>query len=154
MFEDVNTIYIIFWAVLLIAALVVEAQSEALLSIWFAAGAIPSLILAAMGNSAFILQVAIFAITSSILLVLSKYIFKNALKKPSDRSNTLKTNVDGVIGKNGISKDEIKIDQNGYVRVNGMDWLAYTTSEETISPDDKVEVIAVEGVKLHIKKIN
>ncbi len=153
MFNDINTLYIAFWIILLVAFLIVEAESEALISIWFAAGSIPSLILATLKTS-FILQLAVFTAASALFLFLSKIVFKKALKGPSDKGNELKTNVDGLIGKFGIAKDEINLDKTGYVKVNGMDWLAYTTNEEAILPNDKIKIISVEGVKLKIEKVN
>ena len=76
------------------------------------------------------------------------------LKKFSkDFSDTLKTNVDRVIGMEGIVAEEISnLAGTGKVSLGGNTWTARTESEGGIIPKETVvEVLRVEGVKLIVK---
>ena len=70
-----------------------------------------------------------------------------------DFSDTLKTNVDRVIGMEGIVAEEISnLAGTGKVSLGGNTWTARTESEGGIIPKETVvEVLRVEGVKLIVK---
>lgn len=136
----------ILWTVLIIAFVTIEYFTLNLVAIWLAAGALFSLIFALFKFS-IISQFAIFIIASGIFLIFTKPFVKKYLKV-----GLTKTNVDSVIGKNGEVKKEIKSFDTGLVKVGGQMWTAIAYDNEEIELGEKVIVMAVEGVKLIVKR--
>ncbi|MFR3881024.1 MAG: NfeD family protein [Lachnospiraceae bacterium] len=65
-----------------------------------------------------------------------------------------RTNVNSLIGKRAVVIQKINnLSQMGQVRINDIEWMARTESdEETIPEKSVVEIEAVQGVKLIVKK--
>ena len=70
---------IIMWAVLIVGFTIVEALTLGLTSIWFAVGSLAALITAALGFN-LIVQIIVFVIVASVLLVYTRPIAKKVLK--------------------------------------------------------------------------
>ena len=138
---------IVIWFVVIILAAVIEMNTMDLSSIWFSAGALFAFIFALL-NAAWIVQLLIFLFVSILLLVLVRPVVKKYLK-----TNIISTNSDRLVGKVAICTKEILHGERGEVKIDGKFWLAVTSGEEDIDVDDKVEVLAIEGVKLIVDKI-
>lgn len=138
---------IIFWVIILAAAVLLEAATFALISIWFAFGAVVSLIAAALGAPIW-LQFTLFIIVSAILLVLTRPL----LKKLFPRKFT-PTNAELSVGKTAVVIEEIDTAQGkGRVRLNGVDWIAVSDDGDVIPTDTVVTVTEVRGAKLAVKR--
>jgi membrane protein implicated in regulation of membrane protease activity len=86
----------------------------------------------------------------SLLLLLSiRPIVKNYLK-----TNVISTNTDRLVGKVAICTKDINIGERGEVKIDGKYWLAISSGDEDIVIDEKVEVLAIEGVKLVVDRIS
>ncbi len=136
------------WMGVILAALVVEANTAALVSIWFIPGAIISMILAYFGVPVYV-QVIVFLVLSAIFLLFSWKIFKKTkFVKP------VATNVDSLIGENAIVIEPIdNLAFKGQVKVRGQVWTARSyQEEEKYDKGEILEVVAIEGVKLIVKK--
>lgn len=133
----------IFWFVTFIVLLIIEIVTINLVSIWFAIGAIASMITSFFTNSIFI-QLIVFIIVSLISLLITKPIIKKIKSK-----EIIPTNLDRVIGKSAIVTKEIKKDKYGEVKVLGSIWTA--CSDRDIDLGEKVKVLSIEGVKLIVK---
>ena len=134
--------YAVYWLIALVVLLVIEAATLGLATIWFAGGALIALI-AAMCGAGFVIQMVCFLVVSLILLIFTRPVAVRFLNK-----DTLKTNVDRVIGMEGISN----LAGTGKVSLGGNTWTARTESEGGIIPKETVvEVLRVEGVKLIVK---
>ena len=84
---------------------------------------------------------------SICLLVFTRKIFVNKLKTGSE-----KTNVDALIGCEGLVISDIGDFSPGQVRLNGQIWTAVGREPDiTISAGTAVRVIAIEGVKLIVE---
>ncbi len=136
----------LFWLVAMIIFIVVEAVSVGLLTIWFAFGALVALI-ASYFQLSFMVQVAIFAITSLLLLFYTRPIIKKFITPRS-----VKTNAESLIGKKAVVIKEITEHAYGQVKVGAQVWTAKATTQETINKDSEVIIDAIEGVKLIVKK--
>lgn len=134
----------IAWFAIIIFAGVIEASTMDLTSIWFAAGAFVALIAMLLGADIW-LQVILFIVVSTALLISLRPIFARYLKK-----NEIKTNVDRLIGKTAICTAAITPDEHGEVKIDGKIWTAI--ARENVQTGEKVEVLAIEGVKLVVKK--
>ena len=78
---------------------------------------------------------------------------KPLVKKFFKNNDNTKMNNSSLIGKTGIVvKDIDTINSIGQVKVNGELWSAFT-EDENIKSGSTVSVLAIEGVKLKVKKI-
>jgi len=136
----------IIWTVLIIMFIIIEAATLGLVAIWFAAGSIFGLIFSLLDFS-WIVQVFIFAVSSGVLLLFTKPFVNKHLKVGVN-----KTNVDSIIGQKGRVKKEIHKFDTGLVKVSGQIWTAISFNNEIIEEDIEVVVMAVEGVKLIVKR--
>ena len=138
---------VIFWIIILVAAILVEAATAALISIWFAAGAVPALIAAALGAS-WIIQLILFVVFSAILLIFTRPLVKKLFPK-----KFIPTNSDSYAGKTAVVVEDIDTVRGmGRVKFNGVDWIAVTENEELIPKDSVVRIKEVKGAKLLVEK--
>ena len=133
----------VYWLIALVVFLVIEAATLGLATIWFAGGALVALI-AAMCGAGIVIQIVLFLVVSLVLL----FFTRRFLNK-----DTLKTNVDRVVGMEGVVTEEISnLAGTGRVSLEGNMWTARTENEGgTIPVDAVVTVLRVEGVKLIVK---
>lgn len=139
--------YAVYWLIALVVFLVIEAATLGLATIWFAGGALVALIVAMCGAGLGI-QVASFLVVSLVLLIFTRPFAVRFLSR-----DTLKTNVDRVIGMEGVVTEEISnLAGTGKVSLGGNIWTARTENEGGMIPVDAVvAVLRVEGVKLIVK---
>lgn len=135
------------WLGITIVAVIIEILTTDLVSIWFAAGGIVSLIACLLGASQMI-QIVLFVIVSIFTIIIVRPIAKKYL-----RTNIEKTNVDRVIGKHGLVTKTITADNKGEVKVMSTSWPATSLDNTVINEGDYCEIIAIEGVHLVVKKI-
>ncbi len=136
---------VIVWFAIIAILFVIEGVTLNLVTLWFAIGAIPSLIMAFLGVP-FPVQIISFVVLSVILLLSTK----NVVRK-LQQGRTIKTNSDALINEEGVALDSFSIGDNGYIKVRGMDWLAFSTTDD-ISSGDRVIVKVVTGSRVKIEK--
>ncbi|HAS72594.1 MAG TPA: NfeD family protein [Clostridiales bacterium UBA8960] len=137
----------IIWAVLIVLFTIVEALTLGLTSIWFAVGSLAALIASALGLN-IVIQILSFIIVSAILIIYTRPVAKKVLKIGQN-----KTNVDALIGRKGYVIKAIQPREIGQVKLGGQVWTAKGEDHVTYEVDEEVEVLAIEGVKLIIKKV-
>lgn len=137
----------IFWLVLLIIAIVTEVLTLGLTSIWFAGGALVSL-LATILRAPIWLQVILFFLMSLLLLFFTRPVAVKYFNR--DR---VKTNVESLIGRQAVVIGEIDNLQGiGQVTLNGQEWSARSVEDTVRIPVGcVVDVVAINGVKLMVK---
>ena len=141
--------YYIVWAALFVVLCIVEANTANLITIWFAAGALITLIATAIGVPP-AWHFLIFVVSSLILLASTRPLLKKKLAVKGE-----KTNADRVIGKTGIVRESITPDKfSGVVTVGGQMWSAVSADGSTISEGEEVVIEAIEGVKLVVAEKN
>ena len=135
----------IFWLIAMVIFLMAEASTVALISIWFAAGALAALA-AAMLGAGIRLQITLFlAVAAGMLLCLRKVVRRYIMPKAP------KTNVDSVVGSVGIVKIPIdNVAAQGQVELAGMDWTARSSSGAPIPAGVRIRVDRIEGVKVFV----
>ncbi len=137
---------ILLWIGILIAALVIEAATTALVSVWFAAAAIPALIAAACGASVTV-QLIIYAVVFAVCLIFTR----PALKKLMPDRYT-PTNSELNVGKTAVVIEEINNTAgNGRVRLDGVDWSAVSSDGSIIPKESIVSVKEVISAKLYVE---
>lgn len=139
---------LIFWLVLMIVLLLIEAVTVGLVSLWFAAGSLFALIAAALGAPLW-LQTLIFFLISGILLAALRPLTQKLLVPRITR-----TNVDSVIGSTGLVTAPVdNIAATGQVKLGAMYWTARSTTGELIAPGTMIRVDRIEGVKVFVTPV-
>lgn len=141
-----STACIIGWGIAFVVFVLCElATSMALVSIWFAAASVVALIFALFRFS-FIVQLAVFVISSVILLIVTRPLVKKLQK------NIRPTNYELDVGKEAVVTETIDSSKNkGRVRLNGTYWQARTEDGRNIPDGETVTVLKVEGTTLVVK---
>lgn len=136
------------WIAVIVAAVVVEALSVQLLSIWFALGGIVSLILSLFDVSQSI-QIIAFAAVSVISIIVFWPLARKLNKKGYE-----KTNADRFVGKDAVVTEAISnINASGQVKVDNQIWTARSAAGNDISAGTLVKVEKIEGVKLIVSAL-
>ncbi|MBQ8389727.1 MAG: NfeD family protein [Oscillibacter sp.] len=127
---------------------ILEALTAGLISIWFVAGGIASLLCAILGAST-LFQVVVFIAVSAAALVVTR-----PLVKRYTQGRSVPTNADRVLGE--IAKVTETIDNEnstGAVYVDGKTWTARSADGAVIPEGSRVKIETMEGVKLFVKQI-
>ncbi len=138
----------ILWLILSIMFLLVEAITVHLVCIWFAIGALVTLILSYFIQNIYI-QWFVFLLISLISLIALRPLAK-------DKINNFKqnTNYQSLIGRKATLIETISPEQFGKIKINDVYWVAVTENEdETINKGDKVKIINIKGNKLIVEKL-
>ena len=133
-----------FWLVLFVILSLIELATVNLVSIWFAVGALITTF-ASLATDNLMVHLAVFTISSILLLLLTKPFVKKI-----KRREVVPTNLDRVIGKVGVVTEKIEKDGIGEVKVLGKRWSAYSNKE--IEVNKKVKVLSINGVKLKVEE--
>ena len=134
---------VIFWAVAVIAFVILELATVGLASIWFALGALCALLAALLGAPVW-LQVVWFVIVSVATLLLTRPLARKYIN-----SKTMATNADRVIGGKAVVKERIdELAGTGAVLADGKMWTARTADGSVAEPGDIVTVLEIRGVRL------
>ena len=140
---------LIFWIVLLVVLIIVEAVTAQLVTIWFAAGAAAALVAERCGLEQW-LQWRIFIAVSVIALIATRPLVRKATK-----SKIEPTNADRCIGKTAVVTEDINnIEGKGQVQVNGITWTARSADGTVFKKDERVTVEKIDGVKLIVRPMN
>lgn len=135
------------WLIIAAALIFFEIITLGLTSIWFAAGAIVAGITALLGAH-WLVQLLVFAAVSLLLFAFTRPIAAKHLMKDIE-----KTNVDSLIGKEGIVCQDIdNLEATGVVKLNGMEWTARSEDGSKLLQGEKVMVQKISGVKLIVTK--
>jgi len=142
------TMLMILWGVAIVVLVVVEIFTLGLTTIWFAAGALAALILAALG-APIVVQVLVFAIVSIVLLYFTRPVISKWFNK-----TRIKTNAEGLVGKHAYVIEEIdNIKATGKIKVDGMEWTARTEKDGMAIPKDALITIKkIEGVRAIVEQ--
>lgn len=139
---------IIVWIIVFVVALIIEAASFALVSIWFAAGAVGALIAAGLGAN-LIIQLVVFAVIAGLLLFFTRPILKKLFP-----SKFIPTNSELEIGKTAVVIETIdSLSGKGRVRLGGVNWAAVSTDGNVISEGESVIVKEIRSSKVAVERI-
>ena len=134
----------IFWLVLLIFMVVIEAATMSFGIVAFAFGAFGAIIVDTLGGQLW-LQILVFGVFSLLFLVLLRPLIMKRLNNPT----TARFNADAVIGATAVVLEKIAPNSPGVVKVQGKEWTAIVHDKgETYEVGALVKVLKIEGVKL------
>ncbi|MCL2107133.1 MAG: NfeD family protein [Oscillospiraceae bacterium] len=133
----------IIWLVLMLAALALETLSLQLFSIWFALGALVSLIVSLVMPEPFWPQPLLFVLVTLVSLLATRPLVRRLSRgyQPS--------NADRYVGKTGLVLEEINNARGtGQVKVEGSVWSARSAAGELIPANAAIKAEAISGAKL------
>ena len=136
--------YMTFCIGTIIILTIAEVLSINLTTIWYVVSAIVALILSFFVDS-FIIQFGVFALLGTLLLITTKPLLTKLLKV-----DEVKTNLDRVLGMEGIVTEKITKFEIGEVKVDGKKWSAI--SDDDIEVGTTIIVLSIDGVKLKVRK--
>lgn len=138
----------IFWLASMIILFVVEAVTVNLVTIWFAFGALAALVASLFGCKLW-LQIVLFIAVTILTLIPTRTL----AKKYFNKSKHQPTNADMVIGKDcTVVEDVDNLLATGAVKCMGKEWTARSENGEKIAAGETVTAVAIEGVKLIVRK--
>lgn len=135
------------WLIVLILSIVIEIITIDLVSIWISVGSIFALLSYFLGFN-FTVQVIVCIVVSLFCFFVTRPLAKKYLN-----GNVVHTNSDRLIGKQALVTKDIQEDTKGEVKVLGNYWSAISVTNELIEAGSHVQVLAIDGVKLIVKKI-
>ena len=138
----------IVWLVILVAALIVEAVTFDLVSIWFAIAALFSLIFSFIHGLPFWGEIIIFTGISLILLIATRPFVKKFMN-----SNQSKSNLDLLINTEHKLLKQIDKFSVGELKINGVIWDCETEDGSIIEKGKLVQIISIKGNKLIVKEV-
>lgn len=137
----------VIWLFIVVVMAIIEIITLGLTTIWFAGGALVAFVASLLGAN-LVVQIVLFIVVSVGLLALTRPLAVKFLNK--DRQST---NVDSLIGKRAVVKQEIdNLNAQGMVSVNGQEWTARAYEEKIIPEGATVEIMEISGVKLLVKE--
>ena len=144
-----GTTMVFVWLVIAVVLGIFEAATVALVSIWFAIGSVAAMV-PAYFNAPFWVQILVFILVSALCFVFTRPFFKKII-----RVNKQPTNVDRLVGQEGVAPDDIEnIECRGKVFISGLTWSARSETGELIPQGAVVTVKKIEGATLVVKRKN
>lgn len=138
----------ILWLAMLVVFIIIEVSTVSMVSAWFAAGALAALI-ASLCNAPLWLQVVLFAVVSIVMLLALR-----PLAKKYFTPRLIKTNIDAVIGSEGLVMERIdNVNSSGRVKLAGMEWSARSTDGNVLEEGTRIRVDKIEGVKVFVSPL-
>ena len=136
------------WIAVFVVLIVIEAATMALTTIWFAGGALAAIALSLMdvGKNG---QLAVFFLVSCALLFFTRpFVIRHVNR------NTVKTNVEDLVGKKARITSDVDNDLSaGTAVVGGQEWSARSADGTPIRSGEMVRIESVSGVKLMVRKM-
>lgn len=132
------------WLAIIILLAIAEAMTINLVTIWYVVSGIFALILSFFIDN-FTIQFAVFTLLGTFLLITTRQTLQKFINTKKE-----KTNLDRIIGMNGIVLEEISQNHNGAVKVDGKVWTAY--SNKKIKVDSTIKVLEINGSKIKVEE--
>ena len=132
------------WLGIVIALALIEILTINLTTIWFVASGLCALAISFFVDN-YVIQFSVFVIGGILLLLFTRSFLVNKLSIVGSR-----TNLDRVIGMEGIVTEEITKNKPGEVKVDGKRWTA--VADKDLSVDTVVKVKAIDGVKIIVEE--
>jgi membrane protein implicated in regulation of membrane protease activity len=137
----------VLWLCVFVISLVLEAATAEAVSIWFAAGAIVSLILSFIPGIPFWVEMLVFVASSVVF-----FFALRPLMQKYTRNKVTRTNADSLVGSKGIILTDVKQMHPGEIEVHGVTWTAILAEgEEPIEEGEVAVVTSISGNKLVVR---
>lgn len=144
-----GTTMVFIWLAIAVVLGIIEAATVALVSIWFAIGAVAAMVPAYL-NAPFWAQILVFVLVSALCFAFTRPFFQKVIKVKKQP-----TNADGLVGQEGVATEDIEnIECRGRVFISSLSWSARSENGELIPEGAVVTVKKIEGVTLIVERKN
>jgi len=137
-----------FWIIIALVTLGIEIITVGtLVSIWFTLGAVVAYF-AYLAQMNFLTQLIVFIGVSILAFLTLRPLaarFLSAKQQP--------TNADRLIGRHMVVTEAISEEHWGAVTIQGVRWSVREVKNKSVDVGETVEIIALEGAKLLVKKV-
>ena len=138
----------IIWLILMVAFLLTEAATVAMVSLWFAAGSLAAMVASLLGAPIW-LQVALFLAVAAVLLASLRPLVRKHFTPTLSR-----TNVEAIVDSQGyVTSDIDNVAATGTVKLGAMEWTARSADGSPIPRGTLVKVEKIEGVKAFVSPV-
>ena len=135
------------WIGVAVVMAVGEAATNQLVSIWFVVGALCAAV-ASLITSSLLVQVIVFVVITAVSFIVTKPI----VDKYKKGHKVEKTNSDRLVGQTGVMLTDIdSLETAGQVKVSGEVWTAKLKNFTPVKKNEKVKILAIEGVKMIVE---
>lgn len=135
------------WLVIAIIAIVAEmATPSALVSIWFAVGALFAAFAAYLGAGV-ISEILAFVGVSALSFIVFRPLITKYIQHQS-----INTNVDRLIGYKGRLSESISAEKWGSIEISGLRYSVSSIDQMPIDKDEWVKVVSLKGARLIVEK--
>ena len=131
------------WLTIAVILAIIEMSTVNLVSIWYIISSIIAMLISLITDN-IIIQVSVFVLGGTLLLILTKDAVKKLLPEKT------KTNIDRIIGMEGIVLEKITKKTPGVVKVDGKHWTAI--ADENIEIEETVKILEINSTKLKVEK--
>ena len=137
------------WIALAIVMVLVEITTVQLVSVWFMVGALCAA-LTTLFTDSIVIQLAVFVGVSLLALLVTRPL----VRRLKENRVQLRTNIDRLPGEKGVMLKPVENTESvGQAKVLGKVW-SVKTDNPPLQAGDTVRVLAIEGVKLIVEKLN
>lgn len=140
---------ITLWIVVGVIALLIEAVTAAMTSIWFCAGCLAAVVGALCGAGVWV-QLALFLAVSAVCFIFLYPRLKRFVKRSGHP-----TNADMLIGQHCTVTEPISaLEGLGSVYIAGKTWSAKSADGRAVAAGTTVRVLDIQGVKLIVEPVS
>lgn len=132
------------WLAIVVFLAIIEMNTASLVSIWFILSGILAMFSSIFTDNITI-QIAIFVLIGLLFMLLTRKTIKKIIPKKE------KTNLDRIIGMEGIVTEKITKNQPGEVKVDGKRWTA--VADKSIPEGSIVKILEINSTKLTVKRL-
>ena len=144
---DFQLVGIILWVVVFFVAVIVESLEPQLVSLWFAGGALIALLFATLFQVGIVWQILIFALTSVVLLILTRPFVKKVTIRPS-----IPTTADALIGQDFLIEIGFGPKLSGMGIHGDVRWKLISNQDVTFKAGEYATIQSINGNKLTVIK--
>lgn len=132
------------WLIIVVGLAIIEMLSLSLVSIWFVISGIISMITSLFTDNVKV-QISIFVLLGLFLMLITRKLVKKIIPLSA------KTNIDRIIGMEGIVTKKITKREPGEVKVDGKIWTAL--ANKNIDENSLVRIIEINSTKLTVEEV-
>ncbi len=137
-----------FWLSALVIFIVMEASTNALVSIWFVGGSLAALLATIFGAPIWAQVILFFAVSAALLFALRPMMHKFVTPQK------IVTNARSNVGKHALVTETVNnLLGKGAVQIGGVFWSARSADGSVIEEGTLVRVTELEGVKVCVEKV-
>jgi len=132
------------WLIIVVFLAIIEMNTASLVSIWFILSGILAMVSSIFTDNITI-QIAIFVLIGLLFMLLTRKTIKKIIPEKA------KTNLDRIVGMEGIVTEKITKNQPGEVKVDGKRWTA--VADKSIPEGSVVKILEINSTKLIVKRM-